>query len=258
MPGKLKLIARAERPQFAVCIARYRAVNDFAFDNPNIFQADGDIQSIDRSPLKALSIRCPHCLHVGTFPTVSAGLNWSKYVENASRTRGRVMDAYMRVCPNPQCKGVVFTVSSGPEFVKVLPPELLDFDGSNLPEMLLRTLEEAIACHSVGAYRAAAMMVRRLLEEICDDSNANGRTLHDRLNALKGKITLPDELFDAMGELKALGNDAAHITAKDYLTIGQDEAEDSIELAKEILKARYQLKGLVERLRARKSKSNPT
>lgn len=59
-----------------------------------------------------------------------------------------------------------------------------------------------------------------------------------------------------MSELKALGNDAAHVEAKSYNTIGVEESADSIELAKEILKARYQLKGLIERLQARK-KSPP-
>ena len=59
-----------------------------------------------------------------------------------------------------------------------------------------------------------------------------------------------------MGELKALGNDAAHVEAKAYNTIRIEEAEDSIKLAKEILKARYQLRGLVERLQDRKNKSN--
>lgn len=84
-----------------------------------------------------------------------------------------------------------------------------------------------------------------------------GKDLHARLITLKTKITLPEELFDAMGELKALGNDAARITAKNYTNIGEDESEDSIELAKEILKARYQLKGLVDRLRARRGNATP-
>ncbi len=95
-------------------------------------------------------------------------------------------------------------------------------------------------------------MVRRLLEEICEDSQAIGKDLHHRLIALREKVTLPEELFEAMGELKALGNDAAHIMAKNYEVIGKEEAEDSIELAKEILKSRYQLKTLVDRLKARK------
>jgi len=147
-------------------------------------------------------------------------------------------------------------VSAGDRVLTALPPELIDFDGDNLPEKLLATLKEAIACNAAGAYRASAMMVRRLLEEVCDESGAQGKDLHARLVALKTKITLPEELFEAMGELKALGNDAAHIAAKNYTSIGRDESEDSIELAKEILKARYQLKGLVDRLRARRN--NPS
>ena len=118
---------------------------------------------------------------------------------------------------------------------------------------MLRTLSEAVSCHASGAYRAAAMMVRRLLEEICEASGATGKDLHARLGALKTKVTLPVELFDAMGELKALGNDAAHVKAKSYDDIGAGEAEDRIELAKEILKALYQLKGLLARLQARKN-----
>jgi hypothetical protein len=97
------------------------------------------------------------------------------------------------------------------------------------------------------------MLVRRLLEEICEANGAQGDSLHARLVALKGKIILSQDLFDAMFELKALGYDAAHIEAKAYNNIGTDEASDSIELAKEILKALYQLKGLVSRLQARKT-----
>ncbi|MGI9394917.1 MAG: DUF4145 domain-containing protein [Boseongicola sp.] len=149
---------------------------------------------------------------------------------------------------------MVFTVEVGKRGTEVFPPELLDYDATDLPEQLRDTLEEAIACHSIGAYRASAMMVRRLLEEFCEDSEANGKNLHSRILSLKNKITLPEELFEAMCELKALGNDAAHITARNYAEIGSDEAEDSIELSKEILKARYQLKNLVDRLRSRKNK----
>jgi hypothetical protein len=101
------------------------------------------------------------------------------------------------------------------------------------------------------------MMVRRLLEEICAENSASGQNLHNRLAALKSLVVLPQPLFEAMNELKALGNDAAHVEAKAYDNIGREEAEDSIELAKEILKALYQLKGLVARLPARKGTAIP-
>ena len=87
-------------------------------------------------------------------------------------------------------------------------------------------MKEAVACHAAGAYRAAAMMVRRLLEEICAENNATGNDLHKRLEALKSLVVLPQALFDAMGELKALGNDAVHIEARAYDNIGREEAEE--------------------------------
>jgi len=80
----------------------------------------------------------------------------------------------------------------------VLPPELLGFDGADLPAACLATLTEAVACHAAGGYRAAAMMVRRLLEEICEENDAKGSDLHKRLEALKNIIVLPKALFDAM------------------------------------------------------------
>jgi hypothetical protein len=141
--------------------------------------------------------------------------------------------------------------------VEIFPPQLLDFSIDDLPATCQETLKEAVACHAAGAYRAAAMMVRRLLEEICADNNAKGGDLHKRLEALKTLVVLPHALFDAMGELKALGNDAAHVEARAYDNIGREEAEDSIELAKEILKALYQLKALVGRLQARRGTTTP-
>jgi len=96
-------------------------------------------------------------------------------------------------------------------------------------------------------------MVRRVLEEVCEESGAGGRTLHDRIGALREKVILPPELFEVLDELKALGNDAAHISARNYEGIGEDEAKISLELVAEILKARYEVKSLVDRIRSRKS-----
>jgi hypothetical protein len=146
----------------------------------------------------------------------------------------------------------VFVIEDRKDVVETEPPQLLDFNPDGLPSRLQETLKEAAVCHGAGAHRAAAMMVRRLLEEICDENNVPGANLHQRLVALRRAIVLPEPLFDAMSELKALGNDAAHVEAKAYDNIGADEAQDSIELAKEIVKALYQIKGLVARLQARK------
>lgn len=65
-------------------------------------------------------------------------------------------------------------------------------------------------------------------------------------------VLVPKDLLDAADELRLLGNDAAHIKAKNYDAIGKDEAALAIELAKELLKAVYQYTSLVSKLRALK------
>ncbi len=74
-----------------------------------------------------------------------------------------------------------------------------------------------------------------------------------RLKSLNSTVIIPQELLDAADELRLLGNDAAHIEAKTYDTIGSYECEIAIELTKELLKAVYQYSNLVSKLRALKS-----
>src|SRR5690606_30975361 len=98
-------------------------------------------------------------------------------------------------------------------------------------------------------YVASAIMVRRTLEELCEDKGCTGKNLSERLKSLKGSVVLPSELLDAFDELRLLGNDAAHIESKNYDQIGREEVGVAIELAKEILKGVYQMSSLVEKLR---------
>jgi HEPN domain-containing protein len=132
------------------------------------------------------------------------------------------------------------------------PPEVIDFDATNLPGTILASLEEAVTCHAASAYKASALMVRRLLEELCADRGAQGKDLKERIAKLSSSAVVPQELLDAADELRLLGNDAAHIEAKVYDTIGKEEAALAIELAKELLKAVYQYASLVAKLRALK------
>ncbi|WP_417473522.1 DUF4145 domain-containing protein [Leisingera sp.] len=225
-------------------------------ENPNLFQPDGDFSVIDNDHAHSIQIRCPHCQAIGTFkPLLPSGVAYHKDTKGTSRSRFDYVEAQVSSCPNPKCNGLIFSLThshANEKIIKCFPPELLDFNPDNLPENLVQTLKEAVVCHSQGAYRACAMMVRRLLEELCHDCNVQGPNLHSRLKALRTHITLPEDLFDAMDELKALGNDAAHIEAKAFSTIDKEESQLSIELAQEILKARYQHKSLVDRLRSRR------
>ena len=57
-----------------------------------------------------------------------------------------------------------------------------------------------------------------------------------------------------MTELRFLGNDAAHVEARAFDEIGEEELDISIEFTKELLKAVYQYKDLTNRLEALKLK----
>jgi hypothetical protein len=113
-------------------------------------------------------------------------------------------------------------------------------------------MEEAVACHAIGAFTAAAIMVRKTLEELCRDRAAKGPNLKARLKDLNSKIVLPQDLLDGLDDLRLLGNDAAHIESQEFDKIGREEIELGIDVAKEVLKAVYQYSALVSRLRALK------
>ena len=199
-----------------------------------------------------VSLRCPHCNHQGSFhgfPNIS-DISW---VERPTPAGPNVnFQAGLRKCPNGSCSGLVFVVLSSGNVVECFPPEVLDFDSTNLPPNILLSLEEAIKAHAAGCYRASTLMIRRVLEELCDDKSAKGNDLKQRLAALGTSVVVPKELLDAADELRLLGNDAAHISAKNYDAIGDTECTLAIELAKELLKAVYQYTSLVNRLKALK------
>ena len=231
------------------------------FKDPNVLRPTGNFGVKPRQPVP---IRCPHCRNRGAFAVLTEQNKATQYSKEtkelvapgAKNYKHETVHASIRHCPNPKCLGIVLIVEIGNEVEAVHPPELVDFNDENLPENIRKTLTEAVQCHGAGAYRAAAIMVRRLLEEICEANEAAGENLHERLKSLKTKVVLPEPLFDAMTALKALGNDATHVKARAYDEIGKAEAEDSIELAKEIVKSLYQLQGLVKRLEDRKNRAS--
>ena len=191
-----------------------------------------------------VNLRCPACGQLGTFDHLAHDL-----------TDVAIGEALVgsRVCPNRDCRLHVFTARNGAgEVVATYPAERISFDTSNIPSRIAQTFDEALACHSERLYVAAAIMLRRTLEELCQDKNASGDNLKKRIAALQSAIVLPQGLLDALDDLRLLGNDAAHVEAQTYEEIGEEELNVAIELTKEILKAVYQYSDLLGRLRALK------
>jgi len=193
---------------------------------------------------RRLSMRCPGCRQLGTFEPIT----------NIPDLFVRPGNWFVqRVCPNTACLAHVFAVHNNSGTVLVsYPPQIIDFDTKNIPAPIIKTFNEALTCHANGLHVATALMIRRTLEELCDNKGAKGTNLKDRISALQSVVVLPKELFIALDDMRLLGNDAAHLEAKTYDSVGESEISVAIELTKEVLKAVYQLDDLVARLRALK------
>lgn len=222
---------------------------------PNLFETDSGGSAVQHN--QSMSVRCPHCRQNGTFRN-ALGMAVS-YNKTTNENTVSPHSAAIYQCPNRQCHGLIFAISDhNGVAAKIVPPTQLDFDPAGIPSRLLSTLTEAVSCHAAGCYRACALMVRRLIEELCDEQNATGSDLRKRLENLRSKVPMSDALLDGATELRILGNDAAHVVAKEYASIGAEEAELSIEVAKEVLKALYQHHELIERLKKLKTATGPT
>lgn len=221
----------------------------------NIDRIQGLPKTTDQNA-REINLRCPHCRREGVFYSIHqvSDITWA--VIETSPGGSTKMTAQptigIRICPNGGCRAFVFVVIDRGKLVRSFPPEVIDFDASNLPERITATLEEAVKCHAAGCYRAAALMIRRALEEVCDDKKATGGNLKQRIAALGATIIIPPDLLEAADELRLLGNDAAHIEAQLYDAIEEEEVATALDLTKELLKAVYQYNSLVARLRALK------
>lgn len=187
-------------------------------------------------------IRCPHCGKLGTFERIG-----QDHVANDGQLCGQ------RRCPDQKCRGHVFVVIQGKDAVISYPPSRIEFDASSIPELVRGTFEQALDCHANGLHVAAAIMVRRTLEEICSDRGATGDNLKARLRDLRSKIVLPSELLDGMDELRLLGNDAAHVEALTFNQVSKPELDIAIEFTREVLKALYQYSSLLQKIRSLKA-----
>lgn len=143
--------------------------------------------SIGAAAADAVSIRCPRCGRDGTFESIGAN---DVSFPISLRTVGH------RRCPNLNCRTYVLVIRDpAGDLVTSYPPEVIDFDPTNVPTSVVEALGEAIKCHANECYVAAAIMVRKTLEELCADRQAQGADLKARIEALGTKVVLPQELL---------------------------------------------------------------
>lgn len=200
------------------------------------------------APQTTVSVRCPVCSQLGTLEAINS-LNDGQF-----EFAGKMYISGQRLCPNRTCRAQMFFIfdAASQAIAVSYPPEVIDFETTNIPVAITKAMGEAIACHSIECYTAAAIMVRKTLEELCHDRGATGGNLKERLRDLGTKIVLSKDLLDGLDDLRLLGNDAAHIESQEFNNVGKEEVEIGIEFTKEVLKATFQYTELLKKLRSLK------
>jgi hypothetical protein len=72
-----------------------------------------------------------------------------------------------------------------------------ELDVAGVPSKVHKAFDEALTCTANECYVGASMLIRKTLEAVCEDRAAKGGDLKARINDLKTKVTLPNELFEA-------------------------------------------------------------
>ncbi len=190
-------------------------------------------------------------------------MTWERLVDDLWTEDGSGGQAVVQICrcPNARCLRLAFVVQlvNGADTVVAYPTEdpVVDVDG--IPGPIADAYSESMKCSSIGCHAAAAIMIRKTLELLCDHRGARGDNLKAKLESLRSAVVLPSALMDALDDLRLLGNDAAHVESKIYDTVGKDEVGIAQELAREILRSVYQLADLVSSLRRlRRNDATPT
>ncbi len=199
-----------------------------------------------------LSMRCPVCKKHGTFDQRTDDFRLSFDVP----CQGRGTFIGLRRCPDPECRCFVVWLYTAkvtqPHLeaatIKTYPAETIDFDPKGIPWELVANIGEDITCNANGCYVAAAIMIRRTMEFLCETHKAKGDNLQKRIEALSQTIVLPKKLIKGLDRLRLLGNDAAHVESKIYGKIGKKHIEVSMKFLKEVLKATYQHDDLIAEL----------
>lgn len=199
-------------------------------------------------PNYIVKLRCPACRQRGTFDPLS--IDDQRFTD----PEGNWLHAGVRCCPDADCQTLVFFIDDE-HSLTTFPPEVLDFDATDVPKPVADALTEAVTCHAAGCFVAAGIMVRKTLEELCHDRQAKGGNLKERIRNLRSTVVLPDALLNGLDDLRLLGNDAAHVESETFKQVGREEVEVSIEFTKEVLKAVYQYDSLLQRLQNLKNTS---
>lgn len=169
-------------------------------------------------------INCPHCNNLSTHNILcTESVSEDLYDETGEFVhRG---EFYYMLTHCKSCNDVVLFVNSDlndfPQSIhgaNVLYPSQKKLDG--IPDAIRKTYEEAKKVKKRSSM-AFVVLIRKVLELICEDKQADGRTLHDKISFLATKEIIPEKIYEMARAIKYFGNMGAH----DYIEIDYSDVE---------------------------------
>lgn len=151
------------------------------------------------------------------------------------------------------CKAATVVITRGQEGVHWYPsPGAGNLDPEVNPKVA-SCFDEGLRCLSVGANRAAAVMLRSALHCFIKDKGSERarkeRHLKNALKHMKDDGDLHRSLWEWADELNQLGNEGAH--PEDYDDVSAAEGTALADFVRHLIKQEYELGAQLQRMRSR-------
>ena len=165
-------------------------------------------------------MKCGHCNNRAPMVRVA---EYSQVCSNCDEQSAMQWDAgdifLLLLCP--ACGGVILVSfhyhdmmdPPGSEDFKTLYPTRGRFP-LGLPKRIMKAYEAAMKVKTIDA-NAYAVLIGRMLEMVCDDRNAVGKTFYDKLADLAAKKEIPEKLVGVAHGIRGLRNIGAHASEGD-------------------------------------------
>lgn len=190
-------------------------------------------------------VRCGHCLNSAPMSIVGT----HSQCEEEEQIGGWVIEQgeYYELLECPACKEMTLRKSyyhsdAPPDYfswVNLYPVDTKTLLG--LPRDIESNYQAAQRIRSIDA-NSYGVLIGRLLELVCEDQKAVGKTLHERLTWLAKQGQIPGKLADAANRLKNLRNIGAHASLGELTPAEVPIVDD---LSRAILEYIYSLPALV-------------
>jgi hypothetical protein len=159
------------------------------------------------------NIKCQNCHNTVTMPIIASHSQVQDHSNDDGTVEWSEGNVY-EILACPACDGVTFQRGyfhdQFPEEwqpVVLYPTEAKRVEG--LPAVIERAYAAALAVKGIEAH-AFAVLVRRILEMICLEKGAQGRSLFEQLKFLAQTGVIPEQLIDIANGLRNFGNIGAH------------------------------------------------